>query len=140
LVALNKVAVKQQRPRLLVVDDDPSVIDMVTQLLTDSPFHIEAVSDGQQALDAIRAATPDIILLDLFMPYLDGFGVIERLREQPEISDIPIIILTAKSLNDADMETLSDQIYTVIQKQGLEGEALLEQIEQAIAQSNTGSE
>jgi len=136
LASLARIVGQQQKPHLLVVDDDPAVIDMIVQLLEDSPYQVEAVTDGVQALNTIKADPPDIILLDLIMPKLDGFGVIEKLREQPEIGEIPIIILTAKSLSATEIETLTKRIFAIIQKQGLQGETLLQQIENAMGQAS----
>src|SRR6266571_2301272 len=62
--------------RLLVVDDDPQVVDMVRQLLEGEPYQVEAAGDGQEALEAISRRRPDVILLDLLMPRMDGFTVI----------------------------------------------------------------
>jgi CheY-like chemotaxis protein len=136
LESLARAAGKQQAPQLLVVDDDPDVIDMIKQLLGESPYRIETAADGEQALEAVRSAPPDIILLDLLMPNLDGFGVIEELRMHPETIRIPIIILTAKTVTRADMESLRDRIYAIVQKQGLQGDALLAQIEAAMAEGS----
>jgi len=111
---------------------------MISQLLGDSRYRVEGAIDGEQALNAIHSAPPDILLLDLLMPKLDGFGVIQKLREQPETSRIPIIILTAKSLTEADAAALKEGIYAIIQKQGLQRKTLLQQIHGAIEKALTG--
>ena len=108
---------------------------MVSQLLADSGYQIRAVPDGNHALTAIQAEPPDIILLDLLMPNLDGFGLIEKLRQEPGTSQIPIIILTAKSLNHSEADRLDQRIHAVLQKQGLQGETILQAIESTIAGS-----
>jgi signal transduction histidine kinase/DNA-binding response OmpR family regulator/putative methionine-R-sulfoxide reductase with GAF domain len=138
LASLSRLTSKKTQSRVLVVDDDPSVIDMIRQLLEDSPYQVEAAADGIQALSAIQAAPPDIILLDLLMPNLDGFGVIDKLRQQPDTRRIPIIILTAKSLSNQETAALNENIYTILQKHGLQGEALLRQIERAMSQARSG--
>src|SRR5207253_2036484 len=78
VAALARIA--PQHGRLLVVDDDPQVVDMVRQLLEGEPYQVEAAGDGQEALEAISRQRPDAILLDLLMPRMDGFTVIEHLR------------------------------------------------------------
>jgi CheY-like chemotaxis protein len=118
--------------RLLVVDDDPHVPDMVRQLLPEGGFDVEAAADGLEALEAVARRRPDAILLDLMMPRLDGFGVIERLRQSAETRDIPIVVLTAKSLTADESARLRDSVALVIQKQGLEGEALVRELNQAL--------
>jgi CheY-like chemotaxis protein len=70
-----------QQGRLLVVDDDPQVVDLVRQLLEGEPHEIVAAADGQEALEAIAQKRPAVILLDLLMPRMDGFTVIEQLQQ-----------------------------------------------------------
>jgi CheY-like chemotaxis protein len=120
------------RIRLLVVDDDPLVPDLVQQLLEDAPYEVIAAADGQEALEAISRQCPDIVLLDLLMPRLDGFGVIGQLRECPEHRDIPIIVLTAKTLTADELTQLQQSVAKVIQKQGLERERLLRELRTAL--------
>ncbi|HLE15766.1 MAG TPA: response regulator, partial [Anaerolineales bacterium] len=124
--------------RLLVVDDDPAVIDLVIQLLEGTDYRVEAASDGEQALAAIERAKPDALLLDLVMPRLDGFELIEILHSQPELSRIPIIVFTVKSLTNAEADILSRSASGIIQKQGLQGEVLLRQIEAALVGQSGG--
>ncbi|HEX5692482.1 MAG TPA: response regulator, partial [Roseiflexaceae bacterium] len=116
--------------RLLVVDDDPDVIDMVRQLLAETHYEIEAANDGLAALEAIELRRPDALLLDLMMPRLDGFGVIERLREHAD--NIPIVVLTAKTLSRAEGERLRDSVVQVIQKQGLDGNLLIRELQRLL--------
>ncbi len=116
--------------RLLVVDDDPAVIDLVRQLLEAADYAVESALNGQAALEVIALQPPDAILLDLLMPRLDGFGVIEHLRGDPTYRRIPIIVLTAKSLTDAEATYLKQSVSKVIAKQGLEAEALIRELRQ----------
>lgn len=132
LASLSRIASYEERPRLLVVDDDPNVHEMVTQLLENSGYQIQAVSDGVQAVTAAQITPPDVILLDLLMPRMDGFDVIEKMRQNPKTRGIPIVILTAKSLSAEEEKSLGQRIYSVIQKQGLQGETLLETIANAL--------
>jgi CheY-like chemotaxis protein len=74
-----------------------------------------------------------VILLDLMMPGLDGFAVIERLRQDPDQRTIPVVVLTAKSLTVDEAAGLNSRVAKVIDKQGLVGEALIREIEDAIA-------
>ena len=78
--------------RVLVVDDDPTVADVVTRYLEREGFTVEAVGDGMIALDRAAAGMPDLVVLDLMLPGLDGLEVCRRLRE---MAPIPIIMLTA---------------------------------------------
>jgi CheY-like chemotaxis protein len=118
--------------RLLVVDDDPQVVDMVRQFLDESLCEVEAVADGQAALEAVARQRPDIILLDLMMPRLDGLGVIEQLRQDPDYRDIPVVVLSARTLNAEERTLLEQSVSQVIRKQGLEAEVLIQELQKAL--------
>jgi CheY-like chemotaxis protein/anti-sigma regulatory factor (Ser/Thr protein kinase) len=117
---------------LLVVDDDPYVVDLVRQLLDDQPYEIEAAVDGQAALEAMARHQPDVILLDLLMPRLDGFSVLEYLHHTPRYRDIPVIVLTAKTCTAEEQALLHKRVRTVIQKQGLERDRLIQEVRVAL--------
>ena len=85
---------------VLAVDDIPLNILLIQKMLSKFNFKLETASNGQQALDKIAAHKPDLILLDLMMPGIDGFEVIRRLRENPETADIQIVILSALNSNE----------------------------------------
>ena len=119
--------------RLLVVDDDPNVAEMVRQLLADAPFTIESAGDGRLALQAIRRQPPDAILLDLLMPNLDGFGLLGELSKSPEFKAIPVVVLTAKTLTAAERELLESSVVKVIEKNGMKVEKLFQEIQHGLA-------
>lgn len=118
--------------KLLVVDDDVQVLDMVQQLLH-TRYQIETARDGIAALETLPRFMPDALLLDLMMPRLDGFGVIENLRGDARYRNLPIIILTAKSLTQAETERLHVSVKQIIFKQGLDADTLLRDIQNAMA-------
>lgn len=135
LGTLARIPASQPPPKLvhlLVVDDDPQVADLLRQLLEDEPYEVRSTADGREALAAVAQQRPDIILLDLLMPVLDGFGVIEQLRQDPKHCDIPIVVLTAKTLTLEELAQLQRSVSRVIQKEGLERERLLEQLRSAL--------
>jgi PAS domain S-box-containing protein len=136
LAALNRLAEASGGlgpRRLLVVDDDPQVFDMVSQLLEETAFEIEAAEDGLVALEAIARQRPDAILLDLMMPRLDGFGVLEQLKRDPNCKRIPVVVLTAKTLTKKEKVRLQDCVSQVIRKQGLDSETLLNELQRALS-------
>ena len=93
----------EEKPCILIVDDTPDNIELLTGLLEDD-YLIKAAPNGQIALKAVKAGgIPDLILLDIMMPGMDGFEVCSKLKEDPETKDIPIIFITAK--NEIDDET-----------------------------------
>jgi len=81
--------------RVLAVDDIPLNLLLVKKMLVRFNFKLETASGGQEALDSVARSKPDLILLDLMMPGIDGYEVIRRLKSNPETADIRIIILTA---------------------------------------------
>lgn len=83
------------RSKILIVDDNPVNIDILLELL--AMFDVRAVLDGMRALDAVKEELPDLILLDITMPGLDGFEVCRRLKADPKSKDIPVIFLTANA-------------------------------------------
>ena len=96
-------AVSGLRPRVLWADDNADMRDYVTRLLSDR-FEVEAVSDGQEALDTVRVHPPDIVVTDVMMPRLDGFGLLKEMRADPALRDIPVIMLSARAGEEARIE------------------------------------
>jgi len=85
------------RKKILVVEDDPDLVELLSFNLRGCGFVVSSASDGLDALKKARSVIPDLILLDLMLPELDGFGVCEILRREPETAKIPIIMVTAMS-------------------------------------------
>jgi CheY-like chemotaxis protein len=113
---------------VLVVDDDPHVAEMLRQTLPEAHFRLDSAEDGVAGLEAIEADRPDVVLLDIMMPRLDGFGVIERLRSRPETQNLPIIVISAKELTDHESARLKESVNFVMRKQGFDGERLIQEI------------
>jgi DNA-binding response OmpR family regulator len=82
-----------KKTTILTADDDPQILRLVTRNLDLDGYEVIAVSDGQAALEQIEAHTPDLVLLDIMMPRMDGFTVTQRVRE---FSSVPIMLLTAR--------------------------------------------
>lgn len=85
----------EKQPKLLVVDDDPDILDAITTILATQPYDIRTARDGVECVDQVREHIPDLIILDLLMPKKDGFAVVRELRENPKYGKIPILILTS---------------------------------------------
>ena len=81
--------------KILIVDDEPFNVDILEQELEDLGYETLSAANGQEALDAVAAEPPDLILLDIMMPVMDGFTVCRTLKDDPETHLIPIIIMTA---------------------------------------------
>ncbi len=91
--------------RILVADDNSDMRAYVRRLLG-SRWQVETVADGVQALAAMRARKPDLVLTDVMMPHLDGFGLLSEVRKDPELRDLPVIVLSARAGEDARVEGL----------------------------------
>lgn len=89
------------RPYILSVDDEQDVTDLVKFHLTRAGYDVTTASSGREALDSIAFRPPDLILLDLMLPDIDGFGVCEILRREARTATIPVVILTAWATTDA---------------------------------------
>jgi CheY-like chemotaxis protein len=87
-------------PYILIADDDPLVLKSIRFLLEKSGFTIEAVSDGQQALDRIREKKPVLALLDVMMPRMTGLDVCRAVKEDPELRDVTIYLVTARAMTE----------------------------------------
>jgi len=84
-------------PKILIVDDEPFNIDYIEQELEDSNYQLITAINGQDALDKVRQEAPDLILLDIMMPIMDGFEVLSRLKASPATRDIPVIVISANN-------------------------------------------
>ena len=89
------LAQRPARPRVLVVDDDPGLVEVIVEYFEDAGgFQLAAASDGFAAGIEVARFVPDLIILDLMMPYLDGFEVCRKVRSTPETADTRILVLT----------------------------------------------
>ncbi|WP_187829952.1 ATP-binding protein [Siccirubricoccus phaeus] len=92
--------------RVLLADDNADMRDYVGRLLGDAGYAVEAVADGAAALAAARRRPPDLVLADVMMPRLDGFGLLRALRAEPELAEVPVILLSARAGEEAQVEGL----------------------------------
>lgn len=90
------------RQRILVVDDDEHIRKSLAQYLEMEEFDVDVASSGIEALDQAGRHSPDLVLLDIMMPGMDGFEVVEKLRRETATSTVPIILLTARG-QDTDV-------------------------------------
>ena len=84
-----------QKPKVLIVDDEPFNLDYLEQELEELNYELITASNGREALDKIQSHPPDLVLLDLQMPVLDGFAVLAQLKADNELRNIPVIIVSA---------------------------------------------
>ena len=91
------------QPVILAADDDPDILELVTFRLERSGYTVLQARDGEEALSLARQARPDLAVLDVMMPKMDGFEVTRKMREDESTRHIPIILLTARA-QDADVQ------------------------------------
>lgn len=80
--------------KILLVEDDNFIVDMYTTKFELEGFQVVSAEDGQKGIDAAKSENPNIILLDILMPKMDGFAVLEQLKKDPDTKNIPVILLT----------------------------------------------
>ena len=101
---------------MLIVEDDEATRAILVGMLDREGCRVDVAENGLTALERVRKAKPDIILLDLLMPKMDGFEFLATLRATPDGSGIPIVVLTAKDLSDSERERLAGEVKTVLRK------------------------
>ena len=84
-------------PLILIVDDNPQNCQFLGNLLAENGYELGVARDGLKALEFVRNDVPDLILLDVMMPEMDGLTVLKALREIPEVKSVPVIFMTARS-------------------------------------------
>jgi DNA-binding response OmpR family regulator len=88
-------------PRILLVDDDPAILRLLDVNFRMEGFDVDAASHGEEALAAVARAAPDVIVLDLMLPGMDGREILRRLRDDPATAAVPVLFLTARGRDDA---------------------------------------
>lgn len=81
-------------PYILIVDDDPDIIEGILMILETQPYRLQTARDGKQCMEMIEEEKPDLLILDLLMPRMDGWGVIREVRSNPKYATVPIMILS----------------------------------------------
>ncbi|MDP9185642.1 MAG: response regulator, partial [Actinomycetota bacterium] len=117
LAALSRcVSPPRERRTLVAIDDDPVDLDLLEAVLAPEGWRVVRATGGEEGVRAVRRERPDVVVLDLLMPDLDGFAVVEQLRADPIIGDIPVVVLTSREMTRADRERLAGQISFLAQK------------------------
>ncbi len=130
--AIHKLLKPVQPGKVLIVDDDPQVREMLTRTLESEDWAVSTAGDGCAGLDAMAASRPDLILLDLMMPRMDGFEFVSELRKHQDWRSIPIIVITAKTLTKEDRQLLQGHVQKVLQKGDFSLDALLAELREIV--------
>ena len=128
LGTLNRLLDHERNRRVLVIDDDEIARYLVRNHLAGAPFQVTEADDPVAGLREAHASRPDAIVLDLVMPQMSGFEVLDRLKQDPATMDIPVVVLTSKTLTDEERRRLAPHAHRILSKQALaageEGEHL----------------
>ena len=121
---------------VLVVDDEPSAAELMVEILDEEGLGSRRAANGREALARIEERKPDAILLDLMMPEMDGFEVIDRLQSDPAWERIPVIVVTARDLGADERRYLARRVEKVVQKGSLDPEKLAQAVRNAVGGPN----
>ena len=114
--------------RALVVEDDPATREMLRRSLQHDGWSVGEAENGRVGLERVAAAPPDLILLDLMMPEMDGFGFVERLRAEPTWRTIPVLVITARDLAPDERLRLNGWVERILQKGAYSRDQLLGEV------------
>jgi len=131
--------VQTEEVSVLVVDDERANLDLLQGPLEPAGFKVIRAGGGQEGIDIAKSRAPSLILLDLMMPGVTGFEVVEALREEETTRQIPIMVLTAKILTSEDKRLLSGHVAAVFQRNSVGGPELVDWLRGIVA-SRTGAE
>ena|SRR5437867_9754835 len=114
-MALSAARGASRRPRVLIVDDDPLIRDLVRAVLEDASYDLDEASSGEEALRLAARRPPDVVLMDVMMPGLNGFEVVEKMKTDEHLRDAVVVMLTAKDAPEdrrRGMEVGADVYFT----------------------------
>jgi threonine synthase len=132
LSALSRVT-PDRYPRVAIVDDHPEARRLISRILqSQGEYAIFEAANGREAVDLALQELPDLMILDLMMPELDGFGVIDALKEDERTSSISIIVVTAKELTADEKQRLKGRIHSLMQKGEFLNDDLLDEVSNLI--------
>jgi signal transduction histidine kinase/DNA-binding response OmpR family regulator len=121
--------------RVLLIEDDEATRAVIHQILTRDGWTIDEADNGRIALERLATAVPDVIVLDLMMPEMDGFEFLAELRSRPDGRDVPVLVVTAKDLTEDDRRRLNGGVERVILKRGYGPDELLSELRHALTTS-----
>jgi len=127
---MNRLTADSEAPHVLVVEDDPSSSDLVRRLFERNGIPVELAANGAEALERLRERRPAVVILDLMMPVMDGFTFADQLRAMPAFEDLPVIVLTSKSLTSDDHRRLNGQVTEILTKSSYKRADLLSLVRQ----------
>jgi len=135
---LKKHEIESGTQSILIVEDDETTRDMLRKSLENNDYKVRTAFNGKEALEKVQKGKPGLILLDLMMPEMDGFEFSERLRENKEWLDIPVVVITAKDLTKEDHARLKGNVETIMQKGSYSKKELMSEVGEKIKKLKMG--
>ena len=136
---LTRHKIESDSQTILIVEDDETTRDMLKKSLKTNEFKVRTAFNGKEALEKVKESKPGLILLDLMMPEMDGFEFAEKLRENKDWLDIPVVVITAKDLTKEDHQRLKGNVEAIMQKGSYSKNELLSEVGERIKQLQTRS-
>jgi signal transduction histidine kinase/CheY-like chemotaxis protein len=135
LGALQHAGISGARPvsRVLIVDDDHRAVELLATYLQGANYEVLRAHGGKEGIEVARRELPDLIVLDLMMPEVSGFDVVEMLKDSPRTAVIPVVVVTAKTLTAQDKATLNGLVAAVLQKSSFEHGRFVSEVRRVLA-------
>jgi CheY-like chemotaxis protein len=130
---VEKYCMKSSTKGVMIVDDDDATRQVVSRTLTRGGWTVVDAENGQIALERLKKFEPNLILLDLVMPQMDGFQFLTALRNDGVHANVPVVVLTSKDLTPSERSQLTGRVETIVQKGDYSREALLREIKRLVA-------
>ncbi len=119
--------------KVLVVDDDPKAVDLIAVRLKDLASTVLRAYGGQEAIDYAQRELPDLIVLDLMMPEVNGFAVVDALAKRAETARIPVLVVTAKLITAEDRDRLNGYVMTIMEKGKFDSARFTTEVQRALS-------
>ena len=133
---LEKYKIISKSKHILVIDDDSTTRIILRKMLDKDGWRVDEAENGKVALDRIKKEKPELILLDLLMPVMDGFKFLKIMKADKSLANIPIIVITSKDLTADDYSFLTANVDKVIQKGDYTRKEIINRIDDAVKESN----
>ncbi len=132
---LNKYHIQVRIPHVMIIEDDPTTRHLMETILKKVGCQVSTAENGKVGLQRVLEKLPDLILLDLMMPEMDGFEFVTHLHEHDKLRDIPVIILTAKDITSEDRMRLNNYVQDIFQKGAYKKDKLLAEVRASLKKS-----
>ena len=124
---------------MLVVDDDPQAVELIAVRVACQACTVLRAYGGLDAIALARTALPDVIVLDLMMPDVNGFDVVEALSKHPDTARIPILVVTSKQVTDHDRDQLNGSVLVIMEKGEFSRDRFTAEVRRALSRRRLGA-